>query len=388
MNQPLLASVASGAFVAVLALGASSPEACAQLSATSAPSPAMSQQEVKELRKIANDAFKPIPSMVPEVKGNPVTREKAELGRMLWFDPRLSASGILSCNSCHNLAAGGSDNVETSMGHGWQKGRRNSPTVLNSVFNAAQFWDGRVQDLRTQARGPIQGASEMAASPKHVVNVLKSIPEYQNRFRAAFSGENDPVTFDNLAKAIEAFEATLITPASRFDQFLEGNVAVLNDQEKHGLKLFMETGCTACHRGINLGGQDYFLFGAVERPGREVLPPEDKGRFAVTRTTSDEYVFRAVPLRNVELTAPYFHSGKVWNLERAVAIMGVAQLGKELTVQETSDIAAFLRTLTGQQPRMELPVLPPSTEQTPRPEPLVKNSLEQGDAVGRQNSLR
>jgi cytochrome c peroxidase len=348
----------------------------------------MSPQEVEELRKAANDTFKPIPSMVPEVRGNPVTREKTELGRMLWFDPRLSASGILSCNSCHNLAAGGSDNIETSIGHGWQKGPRNSPTVLNSVFNVAQFWDGRAQDLRTQAKGPIQAAVEMAATPEHVINVLKSIPEYQNRFRTAFPGESEPVTFDNVARAIEGFEATLITPASRFDQFLEGNAAVLNNQEKHGLKLFMETGCSGCHSGVNLGGQDYFPFGVVERPGSDILPPEDKGRFAVTKTASDEYVFRAVPLRNVELTTPYFHSGKVWNLEQAVAIMGVAQLGKELTPQETSDIAAFLRTLTGQQPRVELPLLPASTAQTPRPEPLVKNSLEKSDAVEKQNSLR
>jgi cytochrome c peroxidase len=228
----------------------------------------------------------------------------------------------------------------------------------------------------------------MAATPEHVINVLKSIPEYQNRFRTAFPGESDPVTFDNVAKAIEGFEATLITPAARFDQFLEGNATILNEQEKRGLKLFMETGCSGCHSGVNLGGQDYFPFGVVERPGSDILPPEDKGRFAVTKTASDEYVFRAVPLRNVELTVPYFHSGKVWNLEQAVAIMGVAQLGKELTPQETSDIAAFLRTLTGQQPRVELPLLPASTAQTPRPEPLVKNSLEKSDAVEKQNSLR
>jgi cytochrome c peroxidase len=138
----------------------------------------------------------------------------------------------LSCNSCHNLAAGGSDNIETSIGHGWQKGPRNSPTVLNSVFNVAQFWDGRAEDLRTQAKGPIQAAVEMAATPEHVINVLKSIPEYQNRFTTAFPGESNPVTFNNVAKAIEGFEATLITPAARFDQFLEGNATILTNQEK------------------------------------------------------------------------------------------------------------------------------------------------------------
>ncbi|HYG90362.1 MAG TPA: cytochrome-c peroxidase [Azospirillum sp.] len=341
-----------------------------------------------DLRKRANETFKPIPSMVPAVQGNPVTREKADLGRMLFFDPRLSASGILSCNSCHNLAMGGDDNLETSIGHGWQKGPRNSPTVLNSVFNAAQFWDGRAQDLRTQAKGPIQAGVEMAATPEMVLGVLKSIPEYQQRFKTAFPGEADAVTFDNVAKAIEAFEATLITPASRFDQFLEGNANALNAQEKAGLRLFIDTGCSGCHNGVNLGGQDYFPFGVVERPGSDILPPGDKGRFAVTKTASDEYVFRAVPLRNVALTAPYFHTGKVWDLEQAVAIMGTSQLGKELSRDEVNAITAFLHTLSGEQPRVEMPLLPASTAQTPRPEPLVKNSMEKGAAVERATPVR
>lgn len=326
--------------------------------------------EDDDLQKAAAEAFKPIPAMVPSVQGNPVTREKIDLGRMLFFDPRISASGILSCNSCHNLAMGGGDNVETSIGHGWQRGGRNSPTVLNSVFNAAQFWDGRAADLRSQATGPIQASVEMAATPAHVMSVLGSIPEYKQRFATAFPGEQAPLSFENLAKAIEAFEATLITPHSRFDQYLEGNKAILTAQEKQGLKLFMETGCVACHNGINLGGQDYFPFGVVEKPGADILPPGDRGRFQVTRTASDEYVFRAVPLRNVALTAPYFHTGKVWDLEQAVSIMGVSQLGKELNKDEVAAITAFLRTLTGEQPRVELPVLPASTATTPRPEPL------------------
>jgi cytochrome c peroxidase len=167
----------------------------------------------------------------------------------------------------------------------------------------------------------------MAATPELVVAVLKSMPEYEQRFRTAFPRETDVVTFDNVAKAIEAFEAfeaTLITPASRFDQYLEGNANALNPQEKEGLRLFMDTGCSACHNGVNLGGQDYFPFGVVGRPGSDILPEIDKGRFAVTKTASDEYVFRAVPLRNVALTAPYFHTGKVWDLEQAVAIMGTS----------------------------------------------------------------
>jgi cytochrome c peroxidase len=324
-------------------------------------------QNDDELHRTARDLFQPIPSMVPSVQGNPVTREKIDLGRMLFFDPRLSASGVLSCNSCHNLAMGGADNVETSIGHGWQRGNRNSPTVLNAVFNVAQFWDGRAADLRSQATGPIQASVEMAATPQFVMSVLGSIPEYRERFTRAFPGEQTPLSFENLAKAIEAYEATLITPNSRFDQYLEGNRNILTEQEKRGLRLFVDTGCAACHAGVNLGGQEYYPFGVVERPGADLLPPDDRGRVAVTRTATDEYVFRAVPLRNVALTAPYFHTGRVWDLRQAVAVMGVSQLGQELKPDEVDAITAFLGTLTGEQPRVELPILPPSTTQTPRP---------------------
>lgn len=316
----------------------------------------------------AKQSFQPIPSIVPAVKGNAVTHERVELGRMLFFDPRLSRSGLFSCNSCHNLGTGGVDGLETSIGHGWQKGPRNAPTVLNAVFNTAQFWDGRAEDLKAQAKGPVQAGVEMANTPERVVATLKSMPDYVERFQRAFSGEADPVTFDNMAMAIEAFEATLITPASRFDQFLEGNTAVLSDQEKQGLTLFIDKGCAACHNGVNVGGEGYYPFGVVERPGADVLPENDKGRFQVTKTADDDYVFRAGPLRNIALTGPYFHSGKVWDLEQAVAIMGVSQLGEELQPDEVTAITAFLQTLTGEQPRVEYPILPPSTATTPRPE--------------------
>ena len=321
-----------------------------------------------DLIATANESFKPIPSVVPAVKGNAVTHERVELGRMLFFDPRLSRSGLFSCNSCHNLGVGGVDGLETSIGHGWQKGPRNAPTVFNAVFNIAQFWDGRADDLKAQAKGPVQAGVEMANTPDRVVATLQSMPDYVERFRRAFAGEADPVTFDNMAKAIEAFETTLITPASRFDQFLEGNPAVLSEQEKQGLGLFIDKGCAGCHNGINVGGEAYYPFGVVERPGADVLPEKDKGRFQVTKTADDDYVFRAGPLRNIALTAPYFHSGKVWDLQQAVAIMGEAQLGEQLAAGEVAAITAFLQTLTGEQPRVEYPILPPSTASTPRPE--------------------
>ncbi len=186
-------------------------------------------------------------------------------------------------------------------------------------------------------------------------------------FQKAFPNEPSPVTFDNFAKAVEAFEGTLITPASKFDQYLEGDENALNEQEKSGLKTFMAKGCVACHNGINVGGQGYFPFGVVENPGAEVLPSTDKGRFNVSKTASDEYVFRAAPLRNIALRAPYFHSGQVWSLKQAVGVMGSSQLGAKLTDKEEDDIVAFLGTLTGELPNIAYPILPTRTDSTPTP---------------------
>lgn len=330
--------------------------------------PALALQSDAELRKEARDFFEVIPSVIPAVKDNAITRVKIELGKKLFFDPRLSRSGFISCNSCHNVGMGGGDNLETSVGHGWQTGPRNAPTVLNAVFNTAQFWDGRAEDLKAQAKGPIQAGVEMASTPDRVIATLKSIPQYVEEFKSAFPGEADPVTFDNVAKAIEAFEATLITPASKFDQFLEGNNVIMNQEEKLGLSLFMEKGCTTCHNGVNLGGNGYFPFGMVEKPDATIRPDSDPGRYTVTKTEDEKFVFRAAPLRNVALTAPYFHTGKVWNLEDAIKVMGTAQLGVNLDDKDVKALAAFLRTLTGEQPRIEYPIMPASTATTPKPE--------------------
>jgi cytochrome c peroxidase len=324
-----------------------------------------------ELRERAADTFSAVPKYPPVIDGNELTDAKVELGKMLFFEPRLSSSHLISCNTCHNVGMGGHDYLPTSIGHGWQKGPRNSPTVFNAVFNAAQFWDGRAADLAEQAKGPVQAGVEMSSTPERVVATLKSMPDYVDRFESAFPGDDDPVTFDNMAIAIEAFEATLITPDAPFDQFLRGNDKALNDEEKEGLALFMDKGCAACHGGVNFGGEGYYPFGLVTRPGAEILPSGDKGRFAVTETASDEYVFRAAPLRNIELTAPYFHSGAVWSLEEAVAVMGTAQLGTELNDNQVDSIVAFLKTLTGKIPEVQYPELPPSTNETPRPNPMT-----------------
>ncbi|WP_206075343.1 cytochrome-c peroxidase [Mesorhizobium tamadayense] len=318
-----------------------------------------------DLREKALATFKALPSTTPAVANNPITPEKIALGKALFFDPRISASGVLSCSSCHNLATGGDDNLETSIGHGWQKGPRNAPTVLNAVFNIAQFWDGRAEDLKAQAKGPVQSGLEMANTPGQVIATLKSMPIYAEWFNAAFRGEADRVTFDNLAKAIEAFEATLVTPAP-FDAFLNGDDGAITSEQKQGLALFMEKGCSSCHSGINVGGEGYYSFGLIEKPSTDVLPENDKGRFSVTNSADDSYVFRAAPLRNVALTAPYFHSGKVWDLKQAVAIMGTTQLGEELKAQEVDLLVAFLNSLTGEVAEVVLPILPAETATTPR----------------------
>ncbi len=330
-------------------------------------------QAADDLMARARELFKPIPATAPDIPDNPLTKEKIELGKKLYFDPRLSSSQLISCNTCHNVGMGGDDNLETSIGHGWAKGPRNAPTVLNSVFNVAQFWDGRAKDLKEQAKGPVQAGVEMNNKPDVVVATLKSIPQYVEMFRKAFPKDKDPVTFDNMARAIEAFEATLLTPDSPFDLYLKGDEKALTDMQKKGLALFIDKGCAGCHNGINIGGHDYYPFGVVEKPGADVLPPEDKGRFQVTRTADDEYVFRAAPLRNVAITAPYFHSGKVWSLKQAVAIMGDTQLGKgTLSDSDVEAITAFLESLTGKQPKVVYPIIPPRTDATPLPKPMTE----------------
>ena len=323
------------------------------------------------LRDKAKEFFAPLPSTIPALNDNRVTPEKVELGKALFFDPRLSASGVFSCYSCHNLTTGGDDNMETSVGHGWQKGPRNSPTVLNAVLNEAQFWDGRAEDLAAQAKGPIQAGVEMANTPEAVEATLNSMPQYVAWFTAAFPGEEKPANFDNMAKAIEAFEATLITPAP-FDAWLNGDDGAMTDDQKAGLALFIDKGCSSCHSGVNVGGHGYYPFGLIEKPGSEILPPGDKGRFSVTDTVDDEYVFRASPLRNIDQTAPYFHSGKVWDLKVAVQIMAESQLGEELKDQEADQLVAFLGSLTGKMPVVTLPVLPAETAGTPRPTSEIK----------------
>lgn len=321
-----------------------------------------------ELRETATALFRPLPKAAPRLPLNPATPEKVALGRMLFFEPRLSRSHAISCHSCHNLGLGGTDMRETSLGHRSQSGARNAPTVLNAVFNSAQFWDGRARDLQEQAAGPLENPVEMAGSPDEVMVQLAGIPGYVPAFAAAYPGEAQPLTFANVRKALAVFEATLITPDAPFDRYLRGDDDALTPEQKDGLRAFVDKGCVVCHGGINLGGDQYQPFGVVERPGAALLPPADTGRFAVTRSVADEYVFKVPTLRNIELTPPYFHTGRAWDLRQAVGVMGAAQLGIALDDREVDAITAFLRSLTGRQPQVTVPILPPSAATTPRPE--------------------
>jgi cytochrome c peroxidase len=322
-----------------------------------------------DLSTRAQQLFKPVPTAPPELPGNLSTPAKVELGKMLYFDPRLSASHAISCNSCHNIGLGGADAEPTSIGHRWQHGGRNAPTVFNAVFNKAQFWDGRAKDLEQQAGGPIVNPIEMASPEPHVAEQLKGTPGYREAFDKAFPGEPSPITLGNVQKAIAVFEATLITPNAPFDRFLQGDQSALSAVQKEGLALFIDRGCASCHNGINVGGGMYAPFGVVEKPGADILPAADKGRFTVTKTASDEYVFKVPTLRNIALTAPYFHSGQAWDLRQAVAVMGASQLGIQLSSDDIDKITAFLDGLTGQPPKVTYPVLPPSVGATPQPQP-------------------
>jgi cytochrome c peroxidase len=315
----------------------------------------------------ARGQFKPLPEGPGQIAGITVTPELVALGNMLYSDPRLSASHTIACAACHSLGLGGADARSTSLGHRWQHGGRNSPTVLNTVYNTAQFWDGRAKDLTEQAAGPVSNPIEMAMPADQVIPTLKSIPGYAELFAKAFPGDKDPIRMVNVQTAIAAFEATLVTPNAPFDRFLKGDAQALGQAERRGLKSFIDNGCAACHNGVNMGGGMYAKFGVASPPAADLLPPGDLGRFAITKVEADRYSYKVPTLRNIALTAPYFHTGKVWGLDEAVTVMAKTQLGRTLPQQEVSDVVAFLRSLTGDQPKTNVPALPPVSGTTTRP---------------------
>jgi cytochrome c peroxidase len=306
----------------------------------------------------------PIQPIVPPQQ---VNLGLVELGKKLYFDPRLSKSGFISCNSCHNLSAGGTDNLRTSIGDKWQQGPINAPTVLNSSLNVAQFWDGRAADLKAQAGGPIANPGEMAFSHTLALGVLESIPAYGREFKQVFS--KSKIDIDQVTLAIAEFEKTLVTPNSRFDQWLLGKKDALSADEMAGYGIFKTAGCTGCHNGPAVGGNSFQKMGIVEPYKGD---SKAQGRAGVTGKDADRFNFKVPTLRNVELTYPYFHDGAANTLPEAVDTMGRIQLGRKFSADENAKVVAFLKSLTGDQPSFMLPQLPPSSDSTPRPDPWAK----------------
>ncbi len=290
-------------------------------------------------------------------KKDPITAAKVELGKKLYFDPRLSRSNLISCNTCHNLALGGADGVPAAIGHGWTANPHhlNSPTVYNSVFFKAQFWDGRSPHLADQAQGPVQAGPEMAAPPSLVEERINSIPEYVNEFKTTY-GKDVKIDFGKITSTIATFEKTLVTP-SRFDKFLEGDSKALTKEEQEGLDIFLNKGCTACHTGIAIGGT--------------MQPFQIANQYTFTNVgdfKGDENGMVKTPtLRNIAETAPYFHNGQIWALTDAIKEMGSVQLGIEISDGDAAKIETFLKVLSGTKPNITYPQLPASTNKTPKP---------------------
>lgn len=280
---------------------------------------------------------------------NPSTEAKIKLGHALYYDTRLSKDGNISCNSCHNLETFGVDNLPTSPGDAGENGNRNSPTVLNAALHTTQFWDSRAKDVEEQAGMPILNPVEMAIPDEaFLVKRLSTVPEYQQLFKEAFPGKG--ISYENIRKAIAAFERKLITP-SRFDSYLKGDIKALTLEEKKGFANFIKIGCTACHTGSTLGGNMNQKFG-VHHDYWTLTESEkiDEGRFAVTKQETDKYVFKVPSLRNVEKTYPYFHDGSVSDLKKAIQTMAVTQLGYRMDAAEARSVEAFLKTLTSDIP--------------------------------------
>jgi cytochrome c peroxidase len=314
----------------------------------------------------AKAVFKPLRAQF-DSKDNPITKEKVELGRQLYFEKRLSKNQDKSCNSCHLLSKFGVDGEPTSEGHKKQHGDRNAPTVFNAGGHFVQFWDGRAATLEDQAKGPMLNPVEMAMPDAATVEkVIASIPGYAPLFKKAFPADAKPITWDNIARAIGALERTLATP-SRFDKFLGGDEKALTDPEKKGLDLYLASGCTACHLGEGVGGEMFQKLGLV----KPVPGLKDEGRFAVTKKDADKFFFKVPGLRNIEKTAPYLHDGSKKTLEETIAFMSEYQLGKQLKKEEVDSIATFLKSLTGEVSKAMLaePKLLPAGKDTPKPDP-------------------
>ena len=337
-REGFAAQAAAGRRVRGRRLGALGAGALALAALLAAPAQA---DRRADLQTRAKAVLGVLPAEVPNPE-NPFTQEKIDLGRMLYYDTRLSINEKLSCNTCHDLARFGVDNEPTSPGHEGKRGERNSPTVYNAALHVAQFWDGRAKDLEEQAKGPVLNPVEMGMpDADYVVRVLRGIPGYAPLFAAAFPGEAEPIVYDNVARAIAAFERKLMTP-SRFDDFLNGQLDALSEAELDGLQTFLDVGCPTCHQGPAVGGMMFQKLGLVHP-----YETKDLGRYEVTKNEADKYFFKVPSLRNIAMTGPYFHDGSVATLEEAIRLMGWHQLGRELTPEQIASIKTFLESLTG-----------------------------------------
>lgn len=307
-----------------------------------------------DLQVKAKTFFGELPK-IADNPNNPITDEKVALGKALYFDNNLSKNKTQSCNTCHNLETYGVDNHQFSAGDGKGTiGGRNSPSTLNAALHIAQFWDGRAPDVEAQAGGPVLNPVEMGlTNEKEATDRLKAIPQYKEMFAKAFpDAKDDPITWENMTKAIAAFERKLITP-SRFDDYIAGNETALNEQEKKGLQLFIDKGCIACHSGVAIGGGTFQKFGVYGDYWKETKSAKvDEGKSAVSKDPAEKNFFKVPSMRNVTKTSPYFHDGSVTDIKEAVRIMGKIQLNKELTPEEINDIVVFLSSLTGEVPEM------------------------------------
>ena len=363
-------TVGSALCLAVLACGdvpspEPAPEALAEPAVEAAPTDEPAAPDRTALRERARLVFRTLPDEATATD-NPITEEKISLGRMLYYDTRLSKNHDVACNSCHPLDRFGVDGEPTSPGHRAQRGDRNSPSVYNASLHVAQFWDGRAADVEEQAKGPVLNPIEMAMPGEEAtVAVLKSIPGYAPLFAAAFPEDADPVSYDNMANAIGAFERRLLTP-SRFDAFVEGRDEAYSDEEVAGLARFIGTGCNFCHNGPAIGGGSFQKLGVIEP-----YATEDPGRFKVTGNEADRQVFKVPSLRNVEKTGPWLHDGSVTSLDQMVRIMGAHQLGQTLSDEQVASILVFLASLTGEVDAeyIAMPELPASGPDTPKPDP-------------------
>ena len=308
--------------------------------------------------------FAPLPAVMSS-PDNPVTDAKVTLGRILYYDPRLSANQKISCNTCHPLDAYGAESKSVSTGFKNQQGKRNAPTVYNAAGHFVQFWDGRAPTVEEQAKGPITNPVEMAM-PSHAaaVQVIASMPEYVALFQSAFPEDKDPITYNNMALAIGAFERGLVTP-SAWDAFIQGDQSALTDAQKSGFNTFAATGCQWCHAGPYVGGSAFQKLGVV----KPWLNQSDQGVYQLTKDDMDKMVFKVPSLRNIKKTGPYFHDGSVPTLDQAIRNMAVHQRGVTLTDAQVKSIEIWMESLTGQIPMSYIkpPELPKSTSQTPHP---------------------